>query len=116
MPQERRKFTRIFKSEAVVLEIGNLILRGTECRNIGMGGLCVNVTGDVKKNQLGTVTLTCVCNDETISLHMGFSIAWVRSGADDETLVGMSFVNPTPADLLSLTKIIDFLIAQDSIV
>jgi len=110
MLKERRKYRRLPVTEQLSVRFNDEFLRGTECSDISIGGMCI-VFDDVIKNnnKYGTVMLVQKYDEETIFFQSKFVRLWDNLVYVDrkDTRMGVKFIELDSENFESLNKIID---------
>jgi c-di-GMP-binding flagellar brake protein YcgR len=95
---------------AVTLDFNGSFVRGSECRDISLGGMLVALREVVELNKKGVVTLTTKCGPELITFRAFFQV--VRECAigesNRETGIGIIFTGMDNASVHNLNRIITY--------
>ena len=110
MDENRRKDTRYTLSSKVTVTMNDVILDGTECRNISLGGMCLAVNDKLDNWKDGLLILVHKFDKEVIFFSSKFRVLWknMKSSKRKESLIGVYFQETDPKNFEILSRIIHY--------
>ena len=104
----QRNYPRIDLRSPVNVTVNDRVLEGTECINISMGGMCIQVDAAIEQQQKGTVEMEYECDDEKVTFKGEFVIRWIKPAASEgpERQFGLQFTYYDAKSLSNLARII----------
>ncbi len=110
MFSNRREFLRCRLSAKITLTIDDVILYGTECKNISKGGMCVVVGDRLDECDDGMLIMVNKYKDEVIYFKANFIVSWnnILSPNQMSTKIGIAFKDLDSRNREALERIISY--------
>lgn len=110
MDVNRRKDTRYALDSKVTITMNDVILDGTECRNISMGGMCIAIEDKLDNWKNGLLIMVHKFDEEVIFFSSKFRVLWKNMEPSDrkESLIGVHFHETDPKNFEFLSRIIHY--------
>jgi len=110
MSIERRKDTRISLSKKITVTMNDVILNGTECKNVSKSGMCIAIDDRIDGWKSGLLIMVHKFNKDVILFTSKFEVQWksVSGAKHEKTLIGVNFKDLDHKNTDHLSQIIHY--------